>query len=128
MPRRALILEDSRVMRTLLTRMLRELGFEAVPAGHVEEALERLRGESGVELALVDWNLPGLSGMDFLRRLRAEPAHRAIRVLVVSTEVGQHRIEEALREGAQEYLMKPFTREMLADKLALMGMEGTGPR
>lgn len=124
MARRALILEDSRVMRALLARMLLELGFEAVPAGHVEEALDLLRGESGVELALVDWNLPGLSGMDFLRRLRADPSRRAIRVLVVSTEVGQHRIEEALREGAQEYLMKPFTRDMLAEKLALMGVEG----
>ncbi len=124
MTRRALILEDSRTMRALLARMLHDLGFEAVPAGHVEEALDRLRGGSGVELALVDWNLPGLSGMDFLRRLRADPAHRAIRVLVVSTEVGQHRVEEALREGAQEYLMKPFTRDMLAEKLALMGVEG----
>lgn len=124
MTRRALILEDSRTMRALLARMLRELGFEAVPAGHVEEALDRLRGGSDVELALVDWNLPGLSGMDFLRRLRADPAHRAIRVLVVSTEVGQHRVEEALREGAQEYLMKPFTRDMLAEKLALMGVGG----
>lgn len=118
---RALVIDDSSAMRTLLRRLLRDLSFDVTEAPDVATALERL-GPLGIpELALVDWNLPGGSGIEFVRAVRRTLTARELRILMITTEVGPQEVRMALEAGAQEYLMKPFTRDSLKEKLSLMG-------
>jgi two-component system chemotaxis response regulator CheY len=126
---RAIVIEDSRAARAILGQMLREGGFEVVEAADGRAALERLRAEAaaagaggGVSLALVDWNMPGMSGIDFVRAVRSDPALAGLRLLMVTAQTERESVAEALDAGADEYLMKPFRRDMLESKLALMGV------
>ena len=118
----ALIVDDSKAMRSVLRNMLREAGFEVSEAGNGREALERLRQNQEIELALVDWNMPEMDGFDFICAMRADPAFDRMCVLMVTTETDLGRVSQALGAGANEYLMKPFTKEALLGKLGLLGI------
>jgi two-component system chemotaxis response regulator CheY len=120
---RTIVIEDSRAMRSILAGILGEVGFEVTLAADAEEALEVLENDQYFELALVDWNLPGLSGLDLVKAIRERPAHNDIRLMMVTTETELVRVQEALEAGADEYIMKPFDKEMLLEKLALLGIE-----
>jgi two-component system chemotaxis response regulator CheY len=122
-PVRALIVDDSRAMRTILGRILRGLGFEVVEAGDGSEALLRLEEAGGADLALVDWNMPGMNGIDLVRAVRRRAAYDAMRLMMVTTENELESVARALEEGADEYVMKPFTREIIAQKLEMMGWQ-----
>ncbi len=118
-------MDDSPGVRTLLRRILEELGFEVTEAGDGREGLELLRKEPGArpfDLAMADWRMPALDGPSFVRAVRAEPALSGVRVVMVSGESRLERIAAALEAGADEYVMKPFTREAVAEKLALLGL------
>lgn len=117
---RALVVDDSRAMRAIVAGILKDAGFEIAEAGDGPAALAALR-TSTADLVVVDWHLPGMTGPEIVRAIRAEPAWGGVRVLMVTTEVDPHRVREALEAGAQEYLMKPFTADHVRDKLALMG-------
>jgi two-component system chemotaxis response regulator CheY len=114
----ALVVDDSRAMRMILGQALRKLGFEVADAGNGREALERLRQAGAPALALVDWNMPEMNGLDFVR---AEPAYAGMRLVMVTTETELAQVQEALAAGADEYVMKPFTPEVLRQKLELVG-------
>jgi len=118
---RALVIDDSSAMRALLRRLLRDFGFEVAEAPDVSSALTSLEPGRLPQLALVDWNLPGGSGIEFVRAVRVDSARTGMRIMMITTEVGPEQVRTALDAGAQEYLMKPFTRESFRDKLALMG-------
>ena len=120
---RALIIEDSRAMRSILAEILGDVGFEVALAADAEEALEILEKDRDFELALVDWNLPAMSGLDLVIAIRERPTHGGIKLMMVTTETQLGRVREALEAGADEYIMKPFDREMLLEKLALLGIE-----
>jgi two-component system chemotaxis response regulator CheY len=119
---RALVVDDSRAMRALLHHALAGLGYEVLEAPGGREGLETLAREGGVDVVLVDWNMEGMDGLEFVRALRAQAAHARLPVMMVTTEVEPASVEKALKAGCQEYLMKPFTPEMLADKLTLLGL------
>ena len=120
----ALVLDDSSAMRSILRRTLKGLGFDVVEAAEVGAALD-LAGRTGpIDLALVDWNLPGRSGLEFVRGVRSAPDGIRLKVIMVTTELESSRVIEALRAGVDEYLMKPFTPDMLESKLALLGLAG----
>jgi two-component system chemotaxis response regulator CheY len=119
---RALIVDDSRAMRTILGQFLRGLGFQVVEAGDGAEALVRLGESGGADLALVDWNMPVMNGIDFVRAVRRLPAYDSMRMMMVTTETETASVARALEEGANEYVMKPFTREIIAQKLEMMGL------
>ena len=120
---KALIVDDSRAMRLILSRTLTELGFEVDQAANGREALEifKQRGAS-FGLALVDWNMPELSGIEFIRRVRAVPEFNSVRLMMVTSEIELEQMSLALEAGADEYVMKPFTREAVEDKLRLLGV------
>lgn len=121
---RALVVDDSRVMRLIIGKIVKENGFEVIEAGNGQEALERLRSaESEITLALVDWNMPVMDGLSFVQAARADSAFSALRMIMVTTENGTEQVARAIEAGADEYLMKPFTKESLRDKLALIGFE-----
>jgi two-component system chemotaxis response regulator CheY len=122
---RALVIDDSAVIRTVLTRILTNLGFEVVQAAHGKEALERLRGGPLPAIALVDWNMPEMNGYEFIRNVRATAEWRDLPLMMVTTETEMEQVVKALAAGANEYLMKPFTPEMVEEKLQLLGITGS---
>jgi two-component system chemotaxis response regulator CheY len=118
---RALIVDDSRFVRGFLRGLLEEKGIECEEAGDGQAGLDRLHGGLTFDLALVDWNMPVMNGLDMLREMRSE-GFDDIRVLMVTTEAENDFILRALEAGADEYLMKPFDDEALNEKLAMLGL------
>ncbi len=123
--RKAMVVDDSRTIRRILAGTLAEIGFEVCQAENGRDALavlERERGGVPVSLALVDWNMPEMNGFDFVQALRADPRNAEVTVIMVTTETEVDQMVRALEAGANEYVMKPFTREIIQDKLRLLGV------
>jgi two-component system chemotaxis response regulator CheY len=110
-------------MRTILRKILEELGFVVAEAGQGREAVERLQAGWDPMVALVDWNMPEMNGYEFIQTVRANPAWNDIRLMMVTTETEIGQVARALEAGANEYVMKPFTADVIRDKLTLMGIE-----
>jgi len=107
----------------ILARTLKELGFEVREAGNGKEALDVMEAENnGVSLVLADWNMPEMNGLDLLKRLRQNPQLSSLVIVMVTTETELDQMASALEEGANEYIMKPFTRDILVEKLQLVGI------
>ena len=123
---RALVIDDSRVMRGILRRFLEQLRYEVGDAADGSAGLEQLRRSARPEVVLVDWNMPGLSGLEFVQAVRAQPDLAEVRLMMVTTENERERVVEALEAGADEFLMKPFTVEAVREKLELLGLPCPG--
>ena len=119
---RALIVDDSRFMRGYLRGMLEKKGIECEEAADGQAGLEQLHTGPAFDLALLDWNMPTMNGLDMLKNMRAE-GYGETKVLMVTTEGENNYIISALEAGADEYLMKPFDAEALSEKLILLGLE-----
>ena len=119
---RALVVDDSKAMRAILRRILRELGYEVLEAGDGREGLECLRKFGAADLALVDWNMPEMNGYEFVRAVRAEHIYDGVLLMMVTTETEMEKVVRALAAGANEYVMKPFTQEVILEKLRIFGM------
>jgi len=118
---RALIVDDSRFVRGLLRGLLAERGIDCEEAGDGQAGMDRLHDGNTFDLALVDWNMPVMNGLEMLRRMRAE-GFTDVKVMIVTTEAENEFIIRALDAGADEYLMKPFDNEALSEKLAMLGL------
>lgn len=119
----ALVIDDSRAMRAILGKQLKQLGYEVLEAEHGEQALERIAAASALPaVALVDWNMPRMTGIEFVRAVRARAELGSIRLMMVTTETELAQVRTALEAGANEYLMKPFTPDALLAKLQVMGL------
>jgi len=119
---KALVIDDSRVVRMIAGRALKELGFEVTEAANGQEALDRLSDQGNMDLALVDWNMPIMTGIEFVAEVRKLPSHNAMQLVMLTTETAPERIAGALKAGANEYLMKPFDKVALREKLQLVGL------
>ncbi len=118
---RALIVDDSRFVRGFLRGLLEGKGIEVEEAGDGQVGLDQLHGGLIFDLALVDWNMPVMNGLDMLKQLRAE-GFDELKVMIVTTEAENEFILRALGAGADEYLMKPFGDAALNEKLAMLGL------
>ena len=124
---RAIIIDDSRVMRGIIRRILIGYGFEVSEAGHGLDALEQLKGRQAPELALVDWNMPEMNGIDFVVQIREDHDFDSMAIVMVTTESEASQMTRALDSGANDYLMKPFSKEALQEKLAGLGFYEPAP-
>lgn len=122
----ALIIDDSRAMRSILRRIVTDLGFETLEAGHGQEALDHLEAGRVPELCLIDWNMPVMDGYTFVTKVRENPDWRDITLMMVTTESEHGQIVRALAAGAHEYVIKPFTPDAIVDKLELLGLAEGG--
>lgn len=122
MKRSALVIDDSRAVRLVVSRILRELGYEVSEAGHGADALAQIQAGADPTVALVDWNMPTMNGLEFVQAVRSEARYADMRLMMVTSETEQSFVTSALEAGADEYLMKPFTREILIEKLAVLGL------
>jgi len=124
---RAMVIDDSRAMRLILKRIAGQLGFEVSEAANGREAMDLLAADdSPPDLALVDWNMPEMNGLEFVTAVRADPKYRAMTLMMVTTEGEQSQIVRALAAGAHEYVIKPFTPDAIVEKLALLGLVPNG--
>jgi two-component system chemotaxis response regulator CheY len=121
MPRTCLVVDDSRVVRKVARRILESNGFVVIEAGDGQKALEACR-EALPDCVLLDWNMPVMDGLAFLRALREEFGPDNPPVLFCTTENDMGHIEAAISAGAQEYIMKPFDEDILTGKFAQVGL------
>ena len=119
---RALVIDDSRAMRSILQGILASLDFEVEEASDGRQAVDILSRDHDFDLALVDWNLPEMSGLEVVIEVRKDPRLAGLPLLMVTTETEFERVSQALQAGANEYIMKPFDRDMLLDKLVILGI------
>jgi two-component system, chemotaxis family, chemotaxis protein CheY len=119
--RTCLVVDDSRVIRKVARRILEDIGYEIAEAADGMEALAWCRAAMP-DAVLLDWNMPVMSGIEFLRRLRAEPDGEAPVVVFCTVENDMAHIREALDAGANEYIMKPFDGDIIAAKFAEAGL------
>jgi two-component system chemotaxis response regulator CheY len=119
---RALVIDDSRAMRRIVSGILTGFGFEVRDAGHGREGLDVLDGGWIPDLICVDWNMPVMDGLQFVSAVRANPGWRQVTLMMVTSESEHTQIVKALAAGAHEYVIKPFTADAIRDKLALLGL------
>ena len=118
----ALVVDDSDVIRKILAAYLQKLGFMVTVAINGREALDRLRAMDRADVALVDWNMPEMDGISLVRAIRADEGYAGLPVMMVTTNSEMTHVSQALDAGANEYIMKPFTADMLREKLELLGV------
>ena len=114
---KVLVVDDSAIMRKVIEQILEMLGHEAVPAANGVEAFERLKDHDDVKLILLDWNMPEMNGIEFLRAVKDMPDLSEIPVIMLTTESERRKMIEAIEAGAKHYLTKPFQPETLATKI-----------
>ena len=118
----ALIIDDSRTMRSILRRIVTELGFETTEAGNGQEALDHLESGLTPDICIIDWNMPLMDGYTFVTRVRADERWRNVTLMMVTTESEHGQIVRALAAGAHEYVIKPFTPDAIIEKMELLGL------
>lgn len=120
---KVLLVDDSRTARILLTRIFKELGnWDIYEAENGQEALELLSKLDGIDLACIDWNMPVMNGLDFLKAAKQHPNFSETWMMMVTTETEMENVKKAMVSGANEYVMKPFTKEIILSKLEMMGL------
>ena len=119
--RTCLVVDDSTVVRKIARRILEELGFQVVEAEDGNKALEACKRELP-EAVLLDWNMPNMDGFEFLGNLRRMPGGDAPKVVFCTTENDIDHISRALAAGANEYIMKPFDKDIITAKFTEVGL------
>ena len=119
----AMVIDDSRAMRGILKRILLPLGFEVREAGNGKDALDQIWDDDlKPVLALIDWNMPEMNGLEFVMAVRKQKHLRQMTLMMVTTESEHGQIVRALAAGAHEYVIKPFTAEAIVEKLTYLGL------
>jgi two-component system chemotaxis response regulator CheY len=120
--KKALVIDDSSTVRLIVSKMLKGLGYDSVQAANGLLALDELSKNPDVTLALVDWNMPVMSGLEFVQHARKSSDQAKLKIVMVTTETEMHQVSKALEAGVDEYIMKPFTKEIFEEKLAMLGI------
>ena len=116
-----LVVDDSRVVRKVARRIVEDLGFTAIEAEDGNVALDECR-KVMPECVLLDWNMPNMTGIEFIIALRKEPNGNKPKVVFCTTENDMDFIQKALAEGANEYIMKPFDSDIVETKFKQVGL------
>jgi two-component system chemotaxis response regulator CheY len=120
---KALVVDDSKTIRTIIRRILVGVGYEVLEAGDGVQALEVLAvDKSAIGIVLADWNMPNMNGLELVKQIRQDSELASMKVIMVTTETEMSQMASALEAGANEYIMKPFTKDILVEKLELMGI------
>jgi two-component system chemotaxis response regulator CheY len=117
---KVMLVDDSSTMRRIQKTQLGNIGITDIEeAGNGEEALGKLVTVSNIDLILLDWNMPVMDGLTFLKTARANPAYAKIKIIMCTSESEKEKVMEALKAGANNYIVKPFTPEALKEKLGI---------
>lgn len=119
---KALVVDDSRVARSMVGRMMEELGFTVVTAEHGQDALDKLDPDDPPSTVVTDWNMPVMDGAELAKAIRSSEPFRQIPILMISSESDPRRVAKALLAGVDEYLFKPIDPAMIKERLEVMGV------
>lgn len=119
---RILVVDDSSTMRAILSTYSRNLGFDPVEAEDGCQALERLKEGAPFDVMLVDWDMPRMDGLQFLKLVRADSRYASSKILMVTAQNTYEKVSEAIAAGADDFLMKPLDEQMFVEKLCLLGL------
>ena len=120
---RALVIDYSRSIRRVICNMMQEMGYETLEAADGLEGLAQLDSHGVMDVfALVDWNMPEMNGIEFIRAVRKRTEYRDMPMVMVTTETEMSNIGQAFMAGVNEYVMKPFDKGMIIEKLQLLGI------
>jgi two-component system chemotaxis response regulator CheY len=120
-----LIVDDAKAMRTFLVYLARELSFDTIEAGDGLDALKTLTRNDPrqpFDIALVDWEMPRMNGLEFIQAVRRNNDFAGLKLLMITTLNAPEQISAALQAGANDYLMKPVDKDMLMEKLQILGL------
>jgi len=117
-----MVIDDSRAIRMILSRMLEELGCEVETAVNGKDALDKAVLGDDWSVFLVDWNMPEMTGIEFVKAIREDSRFKQVPLMMITTETEMSQVVGALEAGANEYVMKPFTKEIVQDKLRMLGV------
>ena len=117
----ALIIDDSRAMRRILKTIVAPIGFDTLEADNGRTGLDQLLANSEIDLVLVDWNMPEMDGLEFVKEVRSRDEYRDLKMIMVTSETEPTKMARALMAGVDEFVMKPFTKDILVSKLGLIG-------
>jgi|SRR5688572_28894371 two-component system, chemotaxis family, chemotaxis protein CheY len=124
---RALVIDDSTAAREIFAEILEEIGFEVFKASHGQDGLDMLQRMEKPDLVLVDWIMPYMNGIEFIRAMRSNRAYDGIRLMMVTSQTEMPQVARALEAGADEYVMKPATKDIILEKLNLLGISPAAP-
>jgi two-component system, chemotaxis family, chemotaxis protein CheY len=119
---KALVIDDSRAVRRLVGGILTDLGYQVTEAIHGLDGLEKLDSQGIQDIVLVDWNMPEMNGIDFVKAVRKNPDYHNMPIMMVTTETEMDRMALAFLAGVDEYVMKPFDKATILQKLELLGI------
>lgn len=119
---RALVVDDARVARMMVGKMVADLGFEVTSAEHGQDALEKLESLESLDAVITDWNMPVMDGAELAKAIRKHSTYGHVPILMISSESDSRRVAKALLSGVDEYLFKPVDREMIKARLEVMGV------
>ena len=123
---KALVVDDSRAIRGIISKILTRNGFTVCQAADGLQALASLGGEaSDLSLMCVDFNMPNMNGIELVRAMRALKHFKQVCVVMITTETQLSSMQEAFDAGVNEYVMKPFTPDMIVEKLRMLGVLAT---
>lgn len=120
---KAIIIEDEVPMRMLLCDIMEDFGFELMEAENGKKGIELLEENENVDLMMVDWRTPEMNGLEVVKKVRENQKYNDTKLVMVTGLTEMDEVIEALSAGANEYLMKPYTKEMVVDKLKLVGFK-----
>ncbi len=120
---RMLIVDDSKAMRGYLRHLAQTLSYDTQEAVDGQDALKTIENSSTFDLALVDWDMPVMNGLELVKNLRSNPNHSSMKIMMVTSQTGMDHVTQALQSGADDYLMKPVDQGMLEEKLRMLGLE-----
>ena len=120
---KALVIDDAKAMRIILKQIIESIGGQVEEAGNGKEGLAKLKSMGQADLVMVDWNMPEMNGLDFVRAVRNDAAYRKLPIMMVTTETEASQMGKALAAGANEYVTKPFTKDTIQGKLKLLGIK-----
>ncbi len=119
---RALVIDDSLSMRMYVASLIEDQGWETDTACDGQEALRTLQDRGGFDIATVDWDMPVMDGPSFVAAVRAHARFKGMKLVMVTARESMEEVTKALAVGADDYLMKPVTPEMIAEKMRLVGL------
>jgi two-component system chemotaxis response regulator CheY len=117
-----LVIDDSRSARHMISKIVRSLGWSVVEAENGLVALDCLKANPECRLALVDWNMDVMNGLEFVQAVKQAGGYDSMKIMMVTTETEMMQVVRAIEAGADEYMMKPFDQEALLEKLKILGL------
>jgi two-component system, chemotaxis family, chemotaxis protein CheY len=119
---KAIVVDDSLAARFMISKIVKKVGFDVVEAANGKDALVKLEANQDVSVLFVDWNMPVMNGLELVKEIRQHPEQSEIKIVMVTTETEMSQVMRALEAGADDYVMKPFTEDVILDKMKILGI------